>query len=55
MRHPIKTLRALIEMGAKECTLTLKEAKQLVENYEELYSLADKDCVEPAGYGMDED
>lgn len=37
MRHPIKTLRGLIAMGAKDCSLTLEEAKKLVEDYEYLW------------------
>ena len=36
-RHPIKTLKALIEMGAKECCLTPVEDSLLIEQFEELF------------------
>lgn len=58
-RHPIKTLKALLDMGAKTLSLTPEEAKKLIEHYEKLFDKANQhnydngEVYGEAEYGMD--
>ena len=62
-RHPIKTLRALVSMGAHECSLTRVEASALIAQYEDLWNKVERyremlgftpaDEVVEKLYGMD--
>ena len=59
-RHPIKTLKGLLSMGASELSLTSEEAQKLIDQFEELFDLADymhdEEChtLDKIKYGMDE-
>lgn len=50
-RHPIKTIKGLLEMGSKEVMLTREEAELLVKHYEQLFNWHED--LEKDEYGMD--